>query len=137
MCQCAPSKYGTIFSFTYAITSLWWPWNTTFPSHSKQIYLDVILIGEGSIVIHGFQNHNNNVVWNYNHFNFLKSEQNWNEPPIFHHTNMNINPLLVINGVHLIYTYKNKIIFCNNIFSFSFRKNRIMDGFNDSATTCV
>ncbi len=50
-------------------------------------------------------------------------------------TNVDINPLLIIDGGHVIYIYNKTINFCND--TFRFKDNHIMRSFCNSPTICV
>jgi len=70
-----------------------------------------VIIGKMCVGGHGIQNHSFDVVLGCTHLNPLECQQNWNALLIFHHINMDVNPLLCIDSGDLIYIDNNIVNF--------------------------
>jgi hypothetical protein len=75
------------------------------------------------------------VVLSCTHLNPFKCQRNWNALLIFHHINVDANPLLHINNGYLICTNNNIINFWND--KHHLWKDHIMNGLNNLLTIVI
>ncbi len=56
------------------------------------------------------------IVGIHNHLDTFKGMSNWNTKLVFHHINMQVDPLLIVNDHHLIYiqSKENKFLHIKN-----------------------